>query len=579
MVYKRYKYLGVGAISALVSAAATYFVTNNIQTTRKSKNSQESSENLIRNDKQNPATSIPAINKNELTKVKKKKPVVEAKLEPMEIDRTMFPMEFGSAKKRKNNQRKPKPRRNNGRHWTKGDQVQHDSNWDHTQEKEEYDAELSGKSTTELRDYHRMKFIELVVKLPADYQAKYSVNDFEMLRETKINITRNEKIVDASTFGDSLTFLEKSLGKLARAHQLLAGLDQAVSPVCEQLDVSFRCDQTPSQVFNSLLEKTHNVSTMLQQIHMEIVDDEETDSSMGSNQKPVPEVLCSSKISPTMNNEKPMTTDEIIQLDDRVTKHYLAYLDYSHQIVTDWHHRKSKMIPGKMLKIRLKEMTMEEQKEWLKILPADPSIPIKFWYQRLRLFSKYEEGIKLDREGWFSTTPELIAKMIARRMGKGIVLDAMCGAGGNTIQMALHGAKVIANDLNKERLEMCRHNAKVYGVEDRITFISRDVFEMMAEMKAENKHIDAIFLAPPWGGQFYEQTKFDIRMMPVDGIKLFKQAKEFCSNIAMYLPRNVDTNQVKSLSEEGCEIAKNRLYGKVKSVTCYYGGLNMFRKK
>jgi len=558
---------------------ATYFLTNNVQTSLKSKNSQKPPANFTRSDEPKPATSISVISKNELIKVKKTKAAVDAKLEPVEIDRTMFPIEFGNKKKRKNNQRKPKPRKNNGRHLIKGDEVQHDSNWDHTQKKEEYDAELTGKSTTELRDYHRMKFIELVIKLPPDYQVKYSVNDFVTLGETKTIEKHNAKIVDASTFGDSLTFLERSLGKLARAHQLLAGLDEPVSPSCERLDVTFRCDQTPSQVFNSLLEKTHNASTMLQQIHMEVVDDEGTDSSLESNRKSTPEVLSLSKNSLTTNSEKPMTTNEIIQLDNTVTRHYLAYLDYAHQIVTDWHHRKSKMVPGKMLKIRLKEMTMEEQKEWLKILPPDPSIPIKFWYQRLRLFSKYEAGIKLDPEGWFSTTPELIAKMIARRLGKGVVLDAMCGAGGNTIQMALHGAKVIANDLNKERLEMCRHNAKVYGVEDKITFISGDVFQKMAEMKAEKKHIDAIFLAPPWGGQFYEQTKFDIRMMPVDGIKLFKQAKELCGNIAMYLPRNVDTNQVKSLSEEGCEIAKNRLYGKVKSVTCYYGGLNMFRKK
>jgi len=594
---KSLKYVAVSA----VSAGVTFFLTRkqlsrspdkpNISITKKREKPETKSDIRVEKEKETPHGSIAALLDKERKVVKENslKQTAETKHEPMKIDRSMFPSEFGS-KKMQNNQRKSRSR-SDGRRWKTGDDPQHDSSWDHSQKKKYYNIELAGKSTTDLRIHHRNKFLELVVKLPIEYQEKYAVNDWEVPSEAKERIVLKEKEIDASTFGESLTFLEYSLGKLAKAHQFLAGLDEPIAPPLQE-ELKETSDLTPSQLFNSILEKTHNASNMLEQTCMDIRDAEEIIAineqkemwAVPSGESHLTIEQVSSLVATTEEASEAVVKDasleEISKLDNEVTKHYLAYLNYSRQIILDWHQRNRKLRPKpEALKIRLKEMTMAEQKEWLKIPPPDPSIPLKFWYQRLRLFSKYEEGIQLDTEGWFSTTPELIAKMIARRMGKGVVLDAMCGAGGNTIQMALHGASVIALDLNRERLEMCRHNARIYGVEDKITFICGDVFEKMAQMKAENTKVDAIFLAPPWGGQFYEQTSFDIRTMPVDGMKLFKKAEELCGNIAMYLPRNVDTNQVKNISESGCEIAKNRLFGKVKSVTCYYGDLNLFRKK
>lgn len=39
-------------------------------------------------------------------------------------------------------------------------------------------------------------------------------------------------------------------------------------------------------------------------------------------------------------------------------------------------------------------------------------------------------------ESWYSVTPERIAKQIARRCKCKVIIDAFCGAGGNTIQFA-----------------------------------------------------------------------------------------------------------------------------------------------
>lgn len=60
----------------------------------------------------------------------------------------------------------------------------------------------------------------------------------------------------------------------------------------------------------------------------------------------------------------------------------------------------------------------------------------KYWCQRYLLFNKYDDGIKMDGEGWFSVTPEVIAKHHALRCGSGTIVDFFTGVGGNSIQFA-----------------------------------------------------------------------------------------------------------------------------------------------
>ena len=62
----------------------------------------------------------------------------------------------------------------------------------------------------------------------------------------------------------------------------------------------------------------------------------------------------------------------------------------------------------------------------------------KYWKQRFRLFSKFDFGIQLDRESWFSVTPEAIAYHIAERCQCDLIVDAFCGVGGNAIQVNIN---------------------------------------------------------------------------------------------------------------------------------------------
>ncbi len=66
----------------------------------------------------------------------------------------------------------------------------------------------------------------------------------------------------------------------------------------------------------------------------------------------------------------------------------------------------------------------------------------KFYQHRYYLFSKFDRGVKIDEESWYSITPETVAKHVANRVagvfgeGRTNAMDGFCGVGGNLIQLA-----------------------------------------------------------------------------------------------------------------------------------------------
>jgi len=201
----------------------------------------------------------------------------------------------------------------------------------------------------------------------------------------------------------------------------------------------------------------------------------------------------------------------------------------------------------------------------------DPDIA-KYWAQRYRLFSRFDDGIKMDKEGWFSVTPERIAKHIAERCRCDLIIDAFCGVGGNAIQFAFTCERVIAIDIDPVKITLAHHNATVYGVEDRIEFIVGDYMKLIPHLKA-----DVVFLSPPWGGPDYVSAEvFDIKtMITLDGVHVFEETKSITENITYFMPRNADVEQLSLLASPNgnVEIEQNFLNKKLKTITAYYGGL------
>jgi len=228
----------------------------------------------------------------------------------------------------------------------------------------------------------------------------------------------------------------------------------------------------------------------------------------------------------------------------------------------------------------------------------------KYFAQRTRYFSRYDEGCLLDEEGWYSITPEAIATQIAERCRCDVILDAFCGVGGNAIAFARTCKRVIALDTSPTRLALARHNAALHGLESRIEFVLAD-FRMFAARtlhatssvgsptNTSGRKIDVVFLSPPWGGpEYLADREYSLtRTQPEPALELFRLARLLTPNVAFYVPRNTALEDIaalltvpmplhgagdengKTANEEQVEVEEEWMGTKLKALTCYFGGL------
>ncbi|KAI8426567.1 hypothetical protein MSG28_005355 [Choristoneura fumiferana] len=149
-----------------------------------------------------------------------------------------------------------------------------------------------------------------------------------------------------------------------------------------------------------------------------------------------------------------------------------------------------------------------------------------------------------------NVTPENVAWHIADKCRYDVVLDAFCGAGGNTIQFAKTCKKVIAIDIDPAKVALARQNAAVYGVSDRIEFVVGDFFE----------------LAPTLSADMNVEYDLETMLEPRPASELMEAARTINNNIALYLPRNSRTDQLPKF--HFATIAFSYVLG---CLACYYG--------
>lgn len=197
----------------------------------------------------------------------------------------------------------------------------------------------------------------------------------------------------------------------------------------------------------------------------------------------------------------------------------------------------------------------------------------KFWAKRNILFYKYNDGIQLDHESWYSVTPQAIAEHIAARCRCDVVVDPFAGCGGNVIQLAKTCRAVIAIDIDPEKIRMAKHNAAIYGVAHKIEFIVGDSMAILPTLKGA----DVVFLSPPWGGVKYNRKRFDLDEMVVKGVsgsELFAMARKVTKNVAYYLPKTTPASDLEALApDEAVECEMVVLNKKTSVMTAYYGDL------
>lgn len=137
---------------------------------------------------------------------------------------------------------------------------------------------------------------------------------------------------------------------------------------------------------------------------------------------------------------------------------------------------------------------------------------------------------------------------IATPEGVETVIDCFAGAGGNTIALAQSGrfTTVYAIERDAATLVCAEHNARVYGVHERIVFVHGDCFEVLETQLKDVAKTAVLFASPPWGGPGYRDAEvFDLNgMMPYSLEDLVGGFGRLSRRVVLYLPRSSDLNQI-----------------------------------
>lgn len=187
---------------------------------------------------------------------------------------------------------------------------------------------------------------------------------------------------------------------------------------------------------------------------------------------------------------------------------------------------------------------------------------LKYWQRRYTLFSKFDEGIVLNDQQWYSVTPEASAQETARFIRNifphdDTIIDACGGAGGNTIQFALSEEyeRVIYCELDDETTGCAKNNANVYDCADSIVFYNCDLFKLHQHREVEemNPAATTFFLSPPWGGTEYTSTALwgfnslntDLPDEQLDLGKVLAYVNSLgIHHFCLFLPKTINLNEV-----------------------------------
>lgn len=184
-----------------------------------------------------------------------------------------------------------------------------------------------------------------------------------------------------------------------------------------------------------------------------------------------------------------------------------------------------------------------------------------------------------DEEGLLLTTyqeaSEHTAKRILDKLGPVPVLEICCGVGGATVFLAKYLPHVYAVDLNPERLEAAKINAKTFGVEDKITFIQGDGLDTKIMEQAEKDGVKACISDVEWRDDLSKslaETTPDINKTIPNTPLLFSKLSVWVGpEIVMHMAANTDKDQLRKMGK--CEIEEMFYEGKCKFINVYFGRL------
>ncbi|CAD8061648.1 unnamed protein product [Paramecium primaurelia] len=171
----------------------------------------------------------------------------------------------------------------------------------------------------------------------------------------------------------------------------------------------------------------------------------------------------------------------------------------------------------------------------------------KFYRKRFFLFKKFNEGIQLDEESWYSVIPEEMSIHIANKLKASSpdsdVIDGFCGSGGLAIQLAKCFKTVICIDIDPIKINNITNNLQVY--ESIATVIQMNFLEY-----THTNQDFILIMCPPWGGLNYSHQPYDLNSMKPSLEDLLTKGLQMTSKIVLQLPKNIDIQQLVSIFKD-----------------------------
>ena len=154
--------------------------------------------------------------------------------------------------------------------------------------------------------------------------------------------------------------------------------------------------------------------------------------------------------------------------------------------------------------------------------PIDRDLMAAFAANGVKYLVDVENG---QKTGFF--LDQKYNRQAVRRLCKGAkVLDCFTHTGSFALNAAQAGAEcVLAVDASRTGIEQARQNAGLNGLEDRVQFVCRDVFEFLPELEAQGELFDVVILDPPAFTKSRNSVKNAIkgyREINLRGMKLVK---------------------------------------------------------
>ncbi|MCL7412424.1 MAG: trimethylguanosine synthase [ANME-2 cluster archaeon] len=176
---------------------------------------------------------------------------------------------------------------------------------------------------------------------------------------------------------------------------------------------------------------------------------------------------------------------------------------------------------------------------------------------------KFSKPVYTCGEGLRFATPEIVASYRAGRLRCGVLADISCGIGGQTICFAEECGRVYGVDIDGERLECARRNARVYGV-DNITFIEGDA--LSPQVVEQVVDADIIFSDPARPAT--EDVRQTDSLRP--GIPMVLEAyRDVTDSFAFEAPPQMPPERI----DFDCEREYLSLDGQLNRLTLYFGPL------